>query len=70
MIKETTLAQTYISIGLTISGLIEQIKRENFHSLSTLKLPPTLVNNPPYLSPLLRITKPVFFSLEVLRGFL
>ncbi len=70
MIKETTLAQTYISIGLSISGLIEQIKRENLHSLSTLELPPTLINNLPYLSPLLRITKPVFFSLEVLRGFL
>ncbi len=71
MIKETTLAHTYISAGQTVSGLIEQTKkRENLHSLSTLKLSPTLINNLPYLSPLLRMTKPVFFSLEVLRGFL
>ena len=70
MIKETTLAHTYISAGLRIRSFIEQTKRENLHSLSTLKLPPTLINNLPYLSPLLRITKPVFFSLEVLRGFL
>ncbi|MCC3166680.1 hypothetical protein K4I05_0877 [Streptococcus sanguinis] len=71
MIKETTLTQTYSSAGQTVSGLIEQTKkRENLHSLSTLKLPPTLVKKSPYLSPLLRMTKPVFFSLEVLRGFL
>lgn len=70
MIKETTLAHTYISAGLRIRRFIEQTKRENLHSLSTLKLSSTPVNTPLYLSPLLRITKPVFFSLEVLRGFL
>ena len=70
MIKETTLAHTYSSVGLRIRRFIEQTKRENLYSLSTLKLSPTLVNKSPYLSPLLRITKPVFFSLEVLRGFL